>query len=185
MLLPTLKPLCLHLATGTLPRIEFSPIFFLKAARPCRSYSLANQNRSRCIFCHEGGKGSFARPTCCHVASCAERGFLLAMTCWHQCFLLAMTCWQQCFLLAMTCWQQCPETALRLETSAGRLTKSCMACSLLIVCEDPSINGSNRRRIQSPSAFKQRYNHLCHAEKCCSKLIYPGFFKQIFTLLSC
>ena len=49
MLLPTLKPLPLHVATGTLPRKEYRS---MKAARTCRS--LANQNCAASSAMKEG-----------------------------------------------------------------------------------------------------------------------------------
>ena len=55
-----------------------------------------SQSESHCIFCHEGGKGQFARSTSCQTAACVEKAFLLAMTSWRQQTSNSLAAWNIC-----------------------------------------------------------------------------------------
>ena len=66
---------------NTLPQIE-SNSTFLEGRKILPVFS---HSKACCIFCHEGGKGSFARSICRQVAACAEKAFVLVIYCCQQC----------------------------------------------------------------------------------------------------
>ena len=81
---------CQHLASD-----KSTVVFFIQRHKTVLAFS---QSQSRCVFCHEGGECSFARSTCRQIAVCAEKAYLLAIS----------------------CGQQCLEMPLRLETDSSR-----------------------------------------------------------------
>ena len=99
----TLAPApCRHLASD---RVKFYCV--LKAVRPLQVF---DQSEARCIFCHEGEKGSLARSArhrVVRVRTCARGKDNLSS--------------------GNTCWQQYLETALRLGTCADVFNKQSAA----------------------------------------------------------